>query len=152
MSEPSRWKPMVWRIFWDLFRKSETASFLKCIPFIRKLILVFLGILHWYTSWCCHPFRKVRKHFPVRHCQPKTYCSTRHWKCLKIQIRKRSALFDYIPLVPGRFTGITVWSVKKTSLQGLLSWNIWRECNTLPCLKIKRCGINHSEFLHSWAI
>ena len=77
----------------------------------------------------------------------KNYCSTRHRKCLKIKLRKRSALFHYSPLVPGRFTGITVSSVKRTSLQGLLSWNIWRECNTLPCLKIKRCGINHSEFL-----
>ena len=72
--------------------------------------------------------------------------------CARFYLTTDTLNIGGMPFVPGRFTGITVWSVKKTSLRDLLSWNIWRKGNTLHCLKIKQCGISHCEFLHSWMI
>lgn len=72
--------------------------------------------------------------------------------CVRFYLTTDTLNIGGMPFVPGRFTGITVWSVKKTSLRDLLSWNIWRKGNTLHCLKIKQCGISHCEFLHSWTI
>ena len=142
MSEPSWWERMVWRIFWNCFISEMQTVQPKTdpgIPWCTSLVyLVGLSSFPESTETFFSPALSTQNllfHSPLEMFQ--------NWN----QEAKRPVLFHYIPLVPGRFTGITVSSVKRTSLQGLLSWNIWRECNTLPCLKIKRCGINHSEFL-----